>query len=135
MTKKIDAVTESMGKGHFDVVTHSSPCPPLDERPIGKIVGLDLMFEKVRRCLEDERVRSIGFYVIGGVGKITLLKKINNEYCGTTNHRFDVVIWIVVSKPINIAKIQQAIMKKLRVPDKKWEKVARRRRLQKYSGC
>ncbi|WJZ94476.1 hypothetical protein VitviT2T_013328 [Vitis vinifera] len=27
---------------------------------MGKTVGLDLMFEKVRRCLEDEQVRSIG---------------------------------------------------------------------------
>ncbi|RVX10947.1 putative disease resistance protein [Vitis vinifera] len=39
------------------------PRAPVDERPMGKTVGLDLMFEKVRRCLEDEQVRSIGFGV------------------------------------------------------------------------
>ncbi|KAL6334862.1 hypothetical protein AAG906_023667 [Vitis piasezkii] len=65
LIEKINAVTELKGKGHFDVVTDRLPCAPVDERPMGKTVGLDLMFEKVRRCLEDEQVRSIGLYGIG----------------------------------------------------------------------
>ncbi|RVW21787.1 hypothetical protein CK203_109562 [Vitis vinifera] len=69
VTKKINAVTELKGKGNFDVVAERLPSAPVDERPIGKTVGLDLMFEKVRRCLEDEQVRSIELYGIGGVGK------------------------------------------------------------------
>ena len=120
VTKKIDAVIELKGKGRFDVVAHRLPCAPVDERPMGKTVGLDLMFDKVRECLEDEKVRSIGLYGIGGVGKTTLLQKINSEYFGTRND-FDVVIWIVVSKPISIEKIQLVILKKLGIPDEEWK--------------
>nr|CAN80410.1 hypothetical protein VITISV_018933 [Vitis vinifera] len=120
VSRKIDAVTELKGKGHFDFVAHRLPCAPVDERPMGKTVGLDLMFEKVRRCLEDEQVRSIGLYGIGGAGKTTLLRKINNEYFGTRND-FDVVIWIVVSKPINIGNIQDVILNKLPTPEHKWK--------------
>ena len=88
MSRKIDAVTELKGKGHFDFVAHRLPCAPVDERPMGKTVGLDLMFEKVRRCLEDKQVRSIGLYGIGGVRKTTLLRKINNEYFAKNTHYF-----------------------------------------------
>ena len=48
MTKMINAVTELKGKGHFDVVAERLPSAPVDERPMGKTGGLDLMFEKVK---------------------------------------------------------------------------------------
>ena len=41
VTKKIKAVAELKGKGHFDVVAHILPCPPVDESPMAKTVGLD----------------------------------------------------------------------------------------------
>ncbi|KAJ9692931.1 hypothetical protein PVL29_011853 [Vitis rotundifolia] len=80
----------------------------MDERPMGKTVGLDLMFEKVRRCLEDEQ-------------------KINNEFFGKRND-FDVVRWVVVSKPINIEKIQEVILNKLPTGDDKWKSYSKEKK-------
>ena len=102
------------------MVSGRDACPSIDERPMGKTVGIDLMVDKVRECNEYEQVRSIGLYGIGGVGKTTLLKKINNEYFVTRND-FGVVIWIVVSKPISEEKIQQVILKKLGTQDEEWK--------------
>ena len=48
------------------------------------------------------------------------MQKINNEYFGKRND-FDVVMWIVVSKPINIGNIQDVILNKLTAPDDKWK--------------
>ena len=59
-------------------------------------------------------------YGIEGVGKTTLLQKINNEFFSKRND-FDVVIWVVVSKPINMEKIQEVILNKLPTGDDKWK--------------
>eukprot|EP00261_Vitis_vinifera_P040196 XP_019081439.1 PREDICTED: probable disease resistance protein At1g52660 [Vitis vinifera] len=57
---------------------------------------------------------------MGGVGKTTLLKKINNDFL-TTSTDFEVVIWVVASKPSNIEKIQEVIWNKLKIPRDIWE--------------
>ncbi|CBI36184.3 unnamed protein product, partial [Vitis vinifera] len=57
---------------------------------------------------------------MGGVGKTTLLKKINNDFLITSSD-FDVVIWDVVSKPPSIEKIQEVIWNKLQIPRDIWE--------------
>ena len=42
-------------------------------------------------------------YGIGGVGKTTLLKKINNKFLiSSLDVDVDVVIWVVIFKPPNI---------------------------------
>ncbi|XP_077222933.1 disease resistance protein At4g27190-like [Tasmannia lanceolata] len=48
---------------------------------------------------------------MGGVGKTTLMKTINNKLVGTRD--FDVVIWVTVSKDLNIERTQLAIGGKL----------------------
>ena len=85
-----------------------------------KTVGLDLMFAEVWKWLADEKVGIIGLYGMGGVGKTTLLKKINNEFL-ETKLGFDVVIWVVVAKPANIEKVQELVLNKLEVPRYEWK--------------
>ncbi|KAJ9692428.1 hypothetical protein PVL29_011470 [Vitis rotundifolia] len=118
--EKLDAVSGQIGKGHFDVVAEMLPRPPVDELPMEATVGPQLAYEKSCRFLKDPQVGIMGLYGMGGVGKTTLLKKINNEFL-TTSNDFEVVIWAVVSKSPNIEKIQQVIWNKLEIPRDKWE--------------
>ena len=70
--------------------------------------------------MEDEKVGISGLYGMGGVGKTTLLKKINNEFL-KTKLGFHVVIWVVLSKPVSVKKVQEVIFNKLEVPYHEWK--------------
>ena len=87
--EKMPAVSELKNKGHFDVVADRLPFSPVDEKPMEETVGLDLVFNEVWKWLEDEKVGIIRFYGMGGVGKTTLLKNINNE---SSRQRLDFMV-------------------------------------------
>ena len=67
--------------------------------PLGHTVGLDSLYDTVCNCLTQYRSASIGLYGTGGVGKTTLMKKVNNEFLKTSD-QFDVVIWVSFSKQV-----------------------------------
>lgn len=46
-SEKIVAVGEFINRGHFDVVTKILPRAPVNEKPIGKTVGLDFIVSEV----------------------------------------------------------------------------------------
>ncbi|KAL5756333.1 hypothetical protein ACOSQ2_021079 [Xanthoceras sorbifolium] len=117
--KKIDVVKQLINKGHFDVVADKVPRPMIDEMPTEKTVGMDSEFNEVWKCVEDPSVGIIGLYGMGGVGKTTLLKKLNNEFL-KTSHNYDVVIWVVVSKEVKLEKIQETIRNKIGIPEEMW---------------
>ncbi|KAL5756335.1 hypothetical protein ACOSQ2_021081 [Xanthoceras sorbifolium] len=117
--KKIDAVKELINKGHFDVVADKVLRPMIDEMPMEKTVGMESMFDEVWKCVEDQSVGIIGLYGMGGVGKTTLLKKLNNEFL-KTRHNYDVVIWVLVSKEVKLEKIQETIRNKLGILEEMW---------------
>ena len=51
------------------------------------------------------------------MGKTTLLKKINNKFLQSSIKAFDVVIWVVVSRPTNLERVQETILDRLDIPD------------------
>ncbi|XP_010110286.2 disease resistance protein SUMM2 [Morus notabilis] len=120
VAKKLDAVRKLVGKGQFETVAHKLQHNFVGEMPVEKTLGLDLTLLEVWRCIRSENVGIIGLYGMGGVGKTTLLKRINNEFFGTRND-FDVVIWVVASKEASISKIQDAIQDRLQIPDDEWK--------------
>ncbi|KAI3856121.1 hypothetical protein MKW98_016154 [Papaver atlanticum] len=96
-------------------ITYRCQPDPLQQIPIVEVMGMDAKFNEVLGCLvtEGNFVRIVGLYGMGGVGKTTLLHKINNEFA--ERKQFDLVILAVVSKELSIKSIQNQIGKKLGV--------------------
>nr|GLL17329.1 probable disease resistance protein At4g27220 isoform X2 [Ipomoea trifida] len=65
--------------------------------------------EEIYRWLEDENVRIIGVYGMGGVGKTTLAKHIYNQMLKNESHVN--VYWVTVSQDFNIRKLQDDIIR------------------------
>ncbi|KAI9099635.1 hypothetical protein K1719_024640 [Acacia pycnantha] len=89
------------------------------EMPCGETVGLDLMIRKVLESIEDENVGIVGIYGMGGAGKTTLLKKINNELVKRSDFY---IVWVVVSKSLNLDKIMDDIRKSVGIGDEIWNR-------------
>ncbi|GMI79463.1 hypothetical protein like AT4G27190 [Hibiscus trionum] len=70
--------------------------------------------EEIWQCLMDDEVSKIGVWGMGGVGKTSIMKLINNQLLEETE-KFDIVIWITVSKEMSIAKLQKDIASKIGV--------------------
>ena len=60
-----------------------------------------------------------GLYGMGGDGKTTLMTKVNNEFIRASKG-FEITIWVVVSRPASVGKVQEVIRNKLDIPDNRW---------------
>ncbi|KAF8392347.1 hypothetical protein HHK36_022689 [Tetracentron sinense] len=113
VVKKLAAVAKLRSKGDFIDVVDRLPPATMEGMPSRSTVGMDLMLENVWKCLTEDPARIIGLYGMGGVGKTTLLMKINNEFLHRGTHDFDVVIYVVVSKKPNVRRVQMDIGERL----------------------
>ncbi|TQD70633.1 hypothetical protein C1H46_043834 [Malus baccata] len=120
LAKMLMEVSALQSRGAFEVVAERVPAAMVYERSIEPTVDMQSTFGKVWDCIEDEQVGIIGLYGMGGVGKTTLLTKINNNFLHTPND-FDLVIWIEVSKDLKLENIQDSIGEKIGSCDGSWK--------------
>ncbi|GLU15739.1 hypothetical protein SLE2022_322080 [Rubroshorea leprosula] len=106
--KKIEVVKRIHEQGSFpDGITVDRPPSRGDIMPIEKVVGETFAKEKIWGYLMGNEVGMIGVCGIGGVGKTTIMKNINNELVRHT--KFNKVIWVTVSYPLDVIKLQENI--------------------------
>ncbi|WRX28090.1 NB-ARC - like 10 [Theobroma cacao] len=68
--------------------------------------------EQIWKYLMGDEAGMIGVCGMGGIGKTTIMKHINNQLL--EDNQFDQVIWVTVSKNLNIFKLQDVIADSLK---------------------
>ncbi|XP_058074919.1 disease resistance protein At4g27190-like isoform X3 [Magnolia sinica] len=83
-----------------------------EEAPsIQGLPSVESSLQEVMSALRDENTKIIGVWGMGGVGKTTLVKNVNNRLDGT--QEFNKVIMVTVSEDVDIQRIQGDIAKRL----------------------
>ncbi|GKV35621.1 hypothetical protein SLEP1_g43869 [Rubroshorea leprosula] len=120
VVQKTRDVTKLKTEGNFPVVAARCPAASVVIRPSESTVGLESTFDEVWACVTGPGSNMIGLYGMGGVGKTTLLKQINNEL-GQTRNDFDIVIWATVSENHTMEKVQDEIGIKIGYSEEEWK--------------
>ncbi|CAA6674422.1 unnamed protein product [Spirodela intermedia] len=102
-------------RGNLLPLLIQAPPPAVVPQPISSasIVDAEKTLSEIRSLLEDNEAPVIGIYGLGGIGKTTLLKAINNEFLQRGSGGFDLVIWVTVSKELDVRKVQEDIAVRL----------------------
>lgn len=119
--KKCDDVKHLMNSCSFSMVTanRKTPIKPVERLPAPSLAGhkAEEMLEQLMKVLNDDEVRMVSIWGMGGVGKTTLAMNLNNklECRRSMEEPFDVVMWVAVSKDLNLRRIQSEIACRLNI--------------------
>ncbi|KAG4196761.1 hypothetical protein ERO13_A06G192200v2 [Gossypium hirsutum] len=120
VAEMLQEIRDHKRDGAFEKVAENQPAASVVVRPEEQPIALESTIQKAWSCIVDKDVGIIGLYGLGGVGKTTLLTKLNNKF-STTPNDFEVVIWALVSKDSDVGKIQDRIGGNLGFPDGSWK--------------
>jgi disease resistance protein RPS2 len=123
--KKIEEVEELMNQrgGFGDSFVIDPPVSHGQVMPTTTIVGESTAKRTLKKIWEHvlgEDFRKIGVYGMGGIGKTTVMKQINNCLLKEKD-KFDNVIWVTVSQAFNVIKLQNDIACKLELDLSRFE--------------
>ncbi|GLU15305.1 hypothetical protein SLE2022_318060 [Rubroshorea leprosula] len=108
--RKFDEVIEIHEQGSFTgSLVIARPPDPGSRIPTENLEGETSTKERIWEYLMGDEVGMIGVCGIGGVGKTTIMKHVNNDLL--RENRFQKVIWVTVSYPLNIFEVQKKIAK------------------------
>ncbi|GKV31681.1 hypothetical protein SLEP1_g40353 [Rubroshorea leprosula] len=106
--RKMNVVRKMYEKGSFpeDLLIERAPARG-NRIPTEDLVGEISTKEEIWGYLMGDEVGMIGVCGIGGVGKTTIMKHLHNDLQSET--RFQKVIWVTVSHPLNVFELQKKI--------------------------
>ncbi|GLT83868.1 hypothetical protein SLE2022_021350 [Rubroshorea leprosula] len=109
--EKINAVDTILQRGRFpEGLVVNKPATALPFR-VENLEGEVSVKEKIWGYLTGNEVQMIGVCGIGGVGKTTIMKHIHDELL--LESKFDKVIWVTVSHPLIVVRLQYEIAKRM----------------------
>ncbi|PPR88828.1 hypothetical protein GOBAR_AA31862 [Gossypium barbadense] len=85
VAEMLQEISYHKSKGAFEKVVENQPAASVVVRPVEQPVALESTIQKVWSCIVETDVGIIGLYGLGGVGKTTLLTKLNNKFSTTPN--------------------------------------------------
>ncbi|CAH2046072.1 unnamed protein product [Thlaspi arvense] len=123
--KMLSEVQKLISAKVSEVMTRQATLLVVVEEPYQQTFGLESKLLSTWSLLMEDGTRMLGLYGMGGVGKTTLLTLICNKFL-EVKIDFDVVIWVKVSKDVDIGKIQDEIGERLGLYDENWCKKTQR---------
>ncbi|KAK1298956.1 Disease resistance protein [Acorus calamus] len=113
----IEDINDLMGTFAFDKgVLANAPMKAVEIVPAPRVradSSTDRTVQKILDCIRDEHTQKIGIWGMGGVGKTTAMKILNNV--PEISEMFAVVIWVTVSKDWTTRKVQNEIAQRLNI--------------------
>ncbi|KAL3849658.1 hypothetical protein ACJIZ3_011540 [Penstemon smallii] len=119
VTKKMDEVDKLIEQSNFfgsslvNMLPGRGKILPTGHALVGEMAKTISL--RIWKYIIDTDILIIGVYGMGGVGKTTLIKEINNKLLKENTH-FDDVIWVTASKDSNVQKLQKDIAKEIGLP-------------------
>ncbi|XVE50517.1 hypothetical protein DITRI_Ditri01bG0168500 [Diplodiscus trichospermus] len=119
MAKKRLVVKQLIISCNFDTVftDKKSPIRAVEKQPGLSLAGqreAEEMIERLMELLKWDENKRIAVWGMGGVGKTTLVRNLNNKLeSSSMMEALDIVIWVTVSKELDLKKVQSQIAKRL----------------------
>ncbi|RWR97926.1 putative disease resistance protein [Cinnamomum micranthum f. kanehirae] len=80
---------------------------------VNSSIAAELKLQKILGFINDVKIRKIGIHGMGGMGKTTVMKLLNNQLGGS--QKFEIIIWVTVSGEGNQRKVQNDIAVRLKL--------------------
>ena len=117
VTKTAEVIDLKSRVEKITIMVERAPTSPIPIRKhpekIGNVPSLDEHVEMLIKLLKDDKLKRIGVWGLPGVGKTTVMEKLNNKVHEI--QLFDDIFWVTLTKGGSVRKIQLAILEQLKV--------------------
>lgn len=124
--QKLQQIQQCLNEEPSNIYLESLNPPVIDVR-IQPIVlpSQEIIVEEARRCIMDDKMKMIGIWGPGGVGKTYILQKINKSFAESSlpGISFNFVIFITASRGCSLSDIQEQIADRLNIKQDSNEKL------------